>query len=52
MTEPTTSGPTTSGPTPAGSHTVLLVLSWLILVILPLLYGVVELISKLGALFT
>jgi hypothetical protein len=44
MTEPTASA--------GGSRTALLVVSWLILVILPLLYGVVELISKLGALFS
>ena len=44
MTEPTASA--------GASRSVLLVLSWLILVILPLLYGVVELISKLGALFS
>ncbi|WP_269070674.1 MFS transporter small subunit [Actinomycetospora endophytica] len=44
MTDPTASR--------GGSQTVLLVVSWLILVILPLLYGVVELIAKLGALFS
>lgn len=36
---------------PSGSQTVLLAVSWLILVIIPLLYGVVELVVKLGALF-
>ncbi|NMO93257.1 hypothetical protein [Actinomycetospora sp. TBRC 11914] len=38
--------PTTSGP----ARTGLLVVSWLVLAILPLLYGLVELVAKLGAL--
>ena len=34
----------------APSRTALLVVTWLVLVILPLLYGLFELIAKLGAL--
>jgi hypothetical protein len=34
------------------ARTGLLVVSWLVLVIIPLLYGLVELITKLGALFS
>ena len=34
----------------APSRTALLVVSWVVLVIIPLLYGLVELVAKLGAL--
>ena len=41
------SDPDTSG---APSRTVLLVVTWVVLVIVPLLYGLVSLVAKLGAL--